>query len=119
MKKLFMALTLVMGLNTANAGVGAVILTARNIENNGNMALQMLGSSVAGLSIYKGLEQVWCGNYAIGAFLLVLNENDVISDEGYQTLNNAEVSTKEAFVEIMMSEMPLEEKELEIAALFE
>lgn len=119
MKSLACALLVAMSVNTASAGVGFAYGTVRNIMDRGNMLLTTAGAGAAVFSVYAGVNLVRYGVWGWGSFLILLNENDVISVEGMEALQELEVSQKEAIVEILGSDLTREEKEAELALVFE
>lgn len=121
LKTLACASVLALSMNTvktANAGVGLAWESIQNVSS-GRYLLTAVGGGMAVASIRYAVESVINGQYAFGAFFLILKENNVITNADYDLLINAEVSTQEAFAEIMASEeMTAEEKQEELAVLF-
>ncbi len=122
MKKSLLSLAMIsmfyLSTNIANAGVG---LTSRAVKNlaDGNVLASAIGGGLGAASIVHGVRLVQSGRVGWGVFFLVLAENDVISSDDVQALEGLDVSSKEAFLEIISSDESEEAKAEMLAALFE
>jgi hypothetical protein len=116
-KSLSLAILMTIGVNTANAGIG---LAAGSINNlaNGHVLAAAIGGGLGAGSIAHGVRLVQKGRIGWGVFFLILEEQNVITTADVDVLNNADVATKEAFLEIISSDMSSAEKEAELTALF-
>jgi len=108
--------TLIMA-GTAHAGGGLAMGSIRNLAK-GNILSAAIGGGVGAATIMQGVRLVQKGRIGWGVFFIILEEQNVINSEDVKVLNDADISTKEAFLEIISSELSTEEKEAELAALF-
>jgi hypothetical protein len=121
MKKslLTLAITSMMFLSAynANAGVGLSTRAVKNLAD-GHVLASAIGGGLGAASIVHGVRLVQSGRVGWGVFFLVLAENEVISSDDVQALEGLDVSSKEAFLEIISSEESEEAKAEMLAALF-
>lgn len=108
--------TLIMA-GTAHAGGGLAMGSIKNLAK-GNILSAAIGGGLGAASIVHGVRLVQKGRVGWGVFFIILEEQNVINSEDVKVLNNADISTKEAFLEIISSDLSTEEKEVELAALF-
>ena len=119
LKTLACASVLALSMNVSKAGLGLAWESVTSIAH-GHYLLASMGTALSVASIRTAIYAISYGQISYGAFFLVLKENNVITGQDLELLNNAEVSVKEAFVEIMTSEeMTAEEKQEELSSLFE
>lgn len=121
MRKVLLLLALVVTFtsgfnNKAHAGIG---LSAKAVVNlaNGDFLASAIGAGLGVASVSYGLKLVNTGKIGWGVFFLVLEEQNVIMSEDKEALTNADVSTKEAFAEIISSKKSEEEKQAELKVL--
>lgn len=108
--------TLIMA-GTAHAGGGLAVGSIRNLAK-GNILAAAIGGGLGAASITHGVRLVQRGRVGWGVFFIILEEQNVINSDDVKVLNNADIATKEAFLEIISSDLTTEEKEAELVALF-
>ena len=115
-KSLALAALMTVGLN-AYAGAGLAVGSIVNLAS-GNFLVSAIGGGLGTASILHGVRLVQNGKMGWGVFFLILEEKEVINSSDVEVLAGADVATKEAFLEIISSEISAEQKEAELAALF-
>jgi hypothetical protein len=115
-KSLALAALMTVGLN-AYAGAGLAIGSIANLAQ-GSFLASALGGGLGAASILHGVRLVQNGKMGWGVFFLILQEKEVITSTDVEVLDGADVATKEAFLEIISSEISAKEKEVQLAALF-
>lgn len=118
-KTLALTSMLAASITGAQAGAGILFDTARSVIKHPRSLMMMVGGTTATISITYGVNMVRYGSWPLGALLILLNENDVISTEGVEALEGAEVSVKEAFLDIIASDLSEQEKLDELSELFQ
>lgn len=116
LRTLTLGALLTAGIN-AHAGVGLGLGAISNLAN-GRILSAAIGGGLGAASIAHGANLVNSNRIGWGTFFLILEEQDVITAADAEVLNAADVATKQAFLDIIASDLSQAEKEAELAALF-
>ena len=117
-KAIALAGLLSVSVNQATAGVGLGSGAIANLAQ-GRFLWAAAGGALTYLSVNHGINLIQSGRIGWGVFFIILQDNDLIGAEDVELLNSVEVSTKEAFLEIISNkEMSAEEKEELLSELF-
>jgi len=117
-KFLTLSTLLTLTLSQAFAGVGLSSYALKNLAS-GKILSAAIDGGLGAASIAGGVRLVQRGRVGWGVFFLVLAEQNVISNDDVAALEGLDVSSKEAFLEIISSEESEETKQELLKALFE
>lgn len=116
MKKVILSLLLALSLKSF-AGVGLSVNAVRNFSN-GYLLSAAIGGGLGAASISSGLGMIATGRVGWGTFFTVLEREEIINATDREVLENADLATREVFLEIIGSDLSQEEKEEALLELF-
>ena len=99
------------------AGAGLSIVALKNFAN-GHILSAAIGGGLGAASLSAGLGMISTGSVGWGTFFAILEREEIMSSDDREVLENADLATREAFLEIIGSDLSQEEKEEALVELF-